>query len=179
MTSTLKVQNIAHTGGTNAMNINSSGVITTPNRPMFKIQRGANVQYGSAQNNTKITGFGDATSAGTVNVNNFWDTTNDRATMPVTGMYQFEFKAFFHTGTTGQIGVGLYVNGSSGTAKGGDYRYGRDTVSAGYDSVNVQWNLYLSANDFIEFYFIQHAGNAEMHLSSGNYYGGVVGYLIG
>lgn len=179
MASTLKVQNIAHTGGTAAMNINSNGVITTPNRPMFKIQRTTSTEYGSAQNNTKITGFDDATIAGTVNVNSFWDTTNDRATMPVTGMYQFELKAYFHTGTTGQIGVGLYVNGSTGTAKGGDYRINRLASGAGYDSINVQWNLYLSANDFIEFYFIQQSGGAQMHMSSGNYYGGITGFLIG
>ena len=36
MASTLKVQNIAHTGGTNAMAVNSSGVITEPAKPAFR-----------------------------------------------------------------------------------------------------------------------------------------------
>ena len=37
MTSTLKVQNIAHTGGTNAIAIDSAGRVTEPTKPQWKI----------------------------------------------------------------------------------------------------------------------------------------------
>ena len=37
MASTLKVQNIAHTGGTTAMTVDSSGRVTKPQIPAFHV----------------------------------------------------------------------------------------------------------------------------------------------
>ena len=179
MSSILKVSEIQDpTNGNTALEVDSSGRILTPNRPMFRVYRSANNNYTSSDNNTKMTGWDDDTSAGAINVNNFWDTTNDKATIPITGLYLFEVKGFFHTGTYGQLGIGMYVNG--GTAKGADFRTNRENGSyLGYNSINFAAHLYLDVNDYVEFYFIQHSGTAQFHPSSGNYYSGVCGHLVG
>ena len=179
MASILNVDKIRATGSTtDALTVDSSGRMLTPNRPMFKVYRTTNTNYTSSENNTKMTGWDDDTSAGTINVGGFWSTTNDRATAPVTGMYMFEIKGFFHTGTYGQLGIGMYING--GAAKGADFRVNRENGSyLGYDSINFNAHLYLSANDYLEFYFIQHSGTAQFHPSSGTYYSGVCGHLVG
>ena len=120
MSSILKVSEIQDpTNGNTALEVDSSGRILTPNRPMFKVYRSANNNYTSSENNTKMTGWDDDTTAGAINVNNFWDTTNDKATIPITGLYLFEIKGYFHTGTYGQMGIGMYVNG--GADKGADF----------------------------------------------------------
>jgi len=175
--STLYVDNIySKTGTAQALDIDSSGRILTPNRPMFKVFRTANTNYGTSD--VKMTGWDDDTSAGAINVGGFWSTANDRATAPVTGLYMFEIKGFFHNGTYGQLGIGMYVNG--GVAKGADFRANRENGSyIGYTSINFNAHLYLDANDYVEFYFIQKAGTAEFHASSGNYFSGVCGHLIG
>ena len=176
--STLAVDAITDTTGTSAITIDNAGRVLQPNKPMFKVYRTANAQYTSAENDTKMTGWNDDTSAGAVNIGGMWSTSNDRATVPVTGMYAFEIRGYFHTGTYGQMGIGMYVNGS--TAKGSDFRMNRENGSyLGYSSVSYLSHLYLSANDYVEFYFIQHGGTAQYHPSSGNYYSGVIGYLIG
>ena len=177
MTSILKVSEIQDpTNSNTALTIDSSGRILQPAKPMFKVYRSTNFNYTSAQNGQKMTGWDDVSSAGAINIGGFWDTVNDRATAPVTGMYMFEIKAFFHTGTYGQLGIGMYVNG--GTAKGADFRVNRSNSSFGYDSVNFNAHLYLEANDYVEFYFIQQSLTAELHTSTGNYYSGVCGHLV-
>jgi len=175
--STLYVDNIySKTGTSQAIEIDSSGRILTPNRPMFKVYRTANTNYNTSD--TKMTGWDDDTSAGSINVNNFWDTTNDKATAPVTGLYMFEIKGFWLNNTYGQFGIGMYVNGS--TAKGADFRVNRENGSyIGFTSVNFIAHLYLDATDYVEFYFIQRSGTAEFHPSSGTYFSGVCGHLIG
>jgi len=175
MTSTLKVQNIAHTGGTTGITIDSSGIVLFPQRPQFKVQRTANTDMAAAQNGDKIVGFDDVSSVGTINVGGFWSTSNQRATAPVTGMYHFEIHGFTNPNTSGAIGIGLYVNGSF--PKGRDFRLQYD--ENGYTSVNFNSTVYLIANDYVEFFFIQNAGTGSFHTSSGTYYGGVAGYLIG
>ena len=176
ITTTLQgINTIKRDASTTAMNINSNGVITTPTRPMFKVQRNSNVDLNSSNNNTKITGFNNDTGAGTINVNNFWDTTNDRATAPVTGMYHFEIHGFTQPGTTGAVGIGLYINGVAN--KGRDFRLFYD--ENGYTSVNFNSSVYLEANDYAEFWFIQNSGTGTLHTSSGTYYGGIAGYLVG
>lgn len=179
MTGVLKVDTIQSTTGNAAITIDSAGRILQPNKPMFKVHRSANVQFTSANNNTKLTGWDTDTGAGAVNIGGMWSTANDRATVPVTGMYAVEFKGYFHTGTYGQLGIGIYVNG--GTSKGSDWRRNRDDFGTynGYDSVSWVTHLYLNANDYFEFYYIQHGGTQQFHPSSGDYYSGVVGYLIG
>ena len=179
MASILNVDKIRATGSTtDALTVDSSGRMLTPNRPMFKVYRTSNTDFGSSQNNTKMTGWDDDTSAGTVNVGGFWSTSNDRATAPVTGMYMFEIKGYFNINTYGQIGIGMYVNG--GSAKGADFRINREQNSHnGYDSVNFHAHLYLAASDYVEFYFIQQNGTAVFHTSSGNYFSGVCGHLVG
>ena len=175
--STLYVDNIySKTGASQALDIDSSGRILTPNRPMFKVFRTANTNYST--NDVKMTGWDDDTTAGSINVNNFWDTTNDKATIPVTGLYMFEIRGYWLQGTYGQFGIGMYVNASN--TRGADFRVNRENGSyLGYTSVNFVAHLYLNANDYVEFYFIQRAGTAEFHPSSGNIYSGACGHLIG
>ncbi len=176
--STLYVDNIySKTGTAQALDIDSSGRILTPNRPMFKVFRTANTDYAAAQNATKITGWDDDTTAGTVNVNSFWDTTNDKATAPVTGLYLFELRGFIGTGTYGQTWLKMHVNGAG--AKGSDFRINRSNSGFGWESVNFFAHLYLEANDYVEFYHKESTQTSYFHASSGNEYSGASGFLIG
>ena len=164
-------------GATEAINIDNSGRVIMPQRPMFKVYRTANINYGTADVDVKMTGWDDDTSAGSVNVNNFWDTTNDKAVIPVTGMYMFELKGFKGTGTYGQIWLIMKVNG--GQAKGADFRLNRSNSGFGWEGVNFNAHLYLDEGDYVEFYFNSATGNAYFHPSSGNIYSGICAHLVG
>ena len=84
MASTLKVNTIAHSGGTTAMTIDTSGRVLTPQRPLFKAGK---------------TGTQNVSSVGTYeavvwdveifDVGNNWD--NTEFTAPIAGMYYFYF----------------------------------------------------------------------------------------
>ena len=84
MASTLKVQNIAHTNGTNALTVDTGGRVLTPQRPLFK---------------AGLTTTRNASSVGTYeaivwtneifDVGNNWD--NTEFTAPIAGMYYFYF----------------------------------------------------------------------------------------
>lgn len=93
MTSTLKVQNIAHTGGTNAMTIDSGGRMVQSNRPLF---------FANATNSAN--GAGTAWTTGGTSANNFapipfdreiidrtsnFDPSTFKFTVPVAGDYLF------------------------------------------------------------------------------------------
>ena len=81
MASTLKVQNIAHTGGTTAMTINSSGLVL-PKIPILQVSATDIDQSMDALTNTKV-------QWETVEIDSLggWDSSNHRYTPTVAGYY--------------------------------------------------------------------------------------------
>ena len=84
--STLKVQEIQHTGGTTAQTIDSSGRILTPARPAFSVKR---INSGGG---TDLSGHITFDTV-TVNVGSCWDGTN-KFQAPIAGVYFFSFVGF-------------------------------------------------------------------------------------
>jgi len=81
MTSTLKVDNIAHTGGTTAMTINSSGLVLPKSLILQAIATNTD-QSISANTDTKI-----EWETVVVDTGSYWDSTNHRYTPSVAGYY--------------------------------------------------------------------------------------------
>ena len=81
MTSTLKVDNIAHTGGTTAMTINSSGLVLPKSLILQAIATNTD-QSISANTSTVI-----QWETVVVDTGSYWDSTNHRYTPSVAGYY--------------------------------------------------------------------------------------------
>ena len=94
MASTLKVNTIAHSGGTNAMTIDSSGRLLTPARPSFRAHLSANGAW------TDITHSGNYAvvfDAEKYDVGGNYSTSTGRFTVPITGTYYFAARCYLHS----------------------------------------------------------------------------------
>ena len=87
MASTLKVQNIAHTGGTTAMTVDSSGVVSQPTRPSFIL---LGIPNDIASQETVVWGQSSFTPGTQSQLNGgfAYDASNGYLTVPKTGLYQ-------------------------------------------------------------------------------------------
>ena len=84
MASTLKVQNIAHTGGTNALTVDSTGRILTPARPAFRVSKTSDDQPVNSGTGTKVT-FNNVVFEVGSNIG-----TTDKFIAPIAGIYHFD-----------------------------------------------------------------------------------------
>ena len=96
MASILGVETLQHTNGTTAATIDSSGRILTPARPAFSVTQietsGNAGQTGHYSFNTVDT-----------NINNCWNTSNNRFEAPINGVYHFSFTGFAATNSSGTV----------------------------------------------------------------------------
>ena len=92
--STLKVQTIQHTNGTNGMTIDGSGRILTPSRPAFCTE-------------TKPASVSDGAiivwSSTLFDISNSYSTSTGKFTAPIAGIYQFQFHVMFSSFNPAQI----------------------------------------------------------------------------
>ena len=77
MASTLKIQNIAHTDGTTAMTIDSSGRVLQPAKPCFYAYMSSGTLAVDSTNSTKT-----PLNSTLVNIGNCWSTSNHEFTAP-------------------------------------------------------------------------------------------------
>ena len=112
MSSKLGVQNIAHTNGTNAMTIDSSGGVLFPNRPAFRAEKRTPSQSITENVTTKITFEHQE-----FDIANNYDPSTSRFTAPVSGVYNFNvlLRAISNSGTMEYVAIYLYKNGSAFT----------------------------------------------------------------
>ena len=126
MASTLKVQNITHTGGTTAMTIDSTGRILQPAKPAFRAYLTADQSAPSA--NTFTTVQYNATN---YNIGGHYNTSTYTFTTPVAGIYYF-YHSYSYVANTGSEASGIVSIQAGGATvgsvdfyiKGSNARYG-------------------------------------------------------
>lgn len=171
MSSVLKVNEIQHTGGTTALTIDSSGVISQPAKPMFLATGADNVSlpndtWTRVQYNTEE-----------FDVGGYYDnSTNYRFTPLVAGKYMITARAYITWGSaaTENIRIAIYKNGSEHRMNN---RYAGSTTLYGTVQINslVEFN---GSTDYVEIYVRQNTSSDAVYYT-GTYYGEFSGYLIG
>ena len=145
MTSTLKVQNIAHTGGTTGLTIDSNGYVLTPNRPAAQVSTLAS-NLTTAGNIVFTTVVFDTTSM----------YSNGLFTAPIAGKY-FVTYTFLSAGS----GSGSYAPNTRVYKNGVDVGYGaahtnlNDALGNGgtnYIGISASLMVDCSVNDTISIY---------------------------
>jgi len=147
------------------MRISSSGIVTKPNHPMFRVRPSTNPAHGTTD--TKI-----ALNTEAFDVGSNFDTSNYRFVAPVAGKYWFTYSTLIQvgSGTGNYVRAWFYKNGSAysdGLGDNGTYgAYQRLTIS---DSID------LAANDYVEVYAMGATSGAFTYGS----YTWLAGFLIG
>lgn len=150
MTSTLKVQNIAHTGGTNAMTIDSNGVVSNSTHVWA---RGHHTSPNISSGNYITFNGGKYSSGGVTFVDS-----DTGMQVPVSGLYLVGFHTLGNTGS-GNLGMQFRKNGADLMQAG---NYVQDNVNAN-DDCSATVVVELSASDKVQFYVVAGAshGNAS------------------
>ena len=160
MASTLKVQNIAHTGGTTAMTIDSSGRVQNPTNPSFFATRDA----GTFTTNNGVIVFNNVRH----NIGSHYDNTTGVFTAPVNGIYLINFSLI--SGNTSLVEGEIQVN-SNRILNGRNYSAANGTQNAISGSAVLQ----LSANDAVRILLL---GSSSIYGSGGGYYDTFSGHLL-
>ena len=111
--STIKVNEVQHTGGTSAMTVDSSGRVSTPARPAFSLFYDSSGTEGVGNNKTVV--FTGVHS----NIGSHYNTSTGIFTAVVSGFYQFNLVAFGCNSSGGAVSAGssssvaLYDNTNS------------------------------------------------------------------
>ena len=103
MSSTIGVQNIAHTNGTNAMTVDSSGRVLQPTKPAFMARGFGSLHTASSLTVNSITpassiGIAKSFNIVDVNVGSSFNNTTGKFTCPVAGLYQVMYHIGFKAG---------------------------------------------------------------------------------
>lgn len=162
-------------GANTRIRIDANGHVTYPGSVFFWAWRANTANYGSGNVNTKLTGWDVIHNS--INRGSGYDTSTSRFTAPVTGIYHFELKAYSGPNTSGSIGVEFRKNNSVGASGAHDFRKYVHNIAT-YESLGFNGYVDMAANDYVELFFIQHSGNAIMHVSSGTFYSGFIGRLV-
>jgi len=141
------VTNIKHSGGTNALTIDSTGRILTPARPCFSAYR--NTTSGTYYDSGDL--VFDAT---TVNVGSCYDTSNGRFTAPITGAYHlscsigsiYDDNSGSQFGSNDWVQLQLKINGSSSSLNPKQYLRVNATFETGFSISHV---FQLTAGDYV------------------------------
>jgi hypothetical protein len=147
-------------GGTEAMRINSSGIVTKPYQPAFRARQSGSADYSA----------GSTLSFQTVdfNIGNNYSTATNRFTAPVSGVYYFSALAFAPPNTF--VFLNFRVNG---TLSDRIEYYGSNGT---YNQHCIAVLKYLNAGDYID----MTNPSGTVHLNGGGDQGSQFnGYLIG
>ena len=98
--STIKVNEVQHTGGTTAQTIDSTGRILTPARPAFSVFYDSSGTEGVG-NNTQVVFTGVHK-----NIGSHYNTSTGKFTAPVSGFYHFNLVGFGSNSSGGSVSAG-------------------------------------------------------------------------
>ena len=135
MASTLKVNTIAHSGGTDALTIDSTGRVLTPARPMFY----ATMSQTTAANNVVKFDIVE------VNVGTCYSIATGRFTAPITGYYWFAYNVMSDNDGTDAYGE-IRVRKNGTTYSNCSFRTELDNDFQGIATGVVN----LAANDYLD-----------------------------
>ncbi len=159
MTSTIKVDNIAHSGGTTGLTINSSGRVSFPNRISF-LAVGNNENYVT----TSPVIPGDVRH----NYGSGYNSSTGKFTVPSgeAGLYWFNahFGIIYNTQAGGNGGSRIHVCNSSDTVLYQPYSYFNHAHSASYSSCPLTITYHLNEGDYVYLSFF---------FNNSKYYAGV------
>ena len=116
MTSIIKVNNIQNSSGTSAMTINSGGVVLTPNRPCFHVEKNADqsISDASIEVVTFETTTDGANSGQVINKGGLFASNKFTVTATTTGIYYFYTYLFCQSSSTSSdTYIYLRKNGST------------------------------------------------------------------
>ena len=173
MTSTLKVQNIAHTGGTNAITVDSGGRVKLPANPMFAAYRVANYTINGTYTEI-VFDQEDFDVGGNYNVS------NGRFTAPVAGIYEFKLAAI-DAGHNTVVRWRVRVNGSDQAGGVREHRIDHTGHgSAASYSVNSEYTsiIQLSAGDYVSNWVLADSGTLTGYGSQTYRYNYFMGKLL-
>jgi len=166
MASTLKVDTIQTSGGTAAIAINSSGVVTRPSIPAFHVR----TPSGTIATNQK-----PVWNAVTLNEMSFWNSTNNRAECTIAGLYHFTCSLGVY-GQGNNVGRDIqhtfYLNGA-GYGNGVSNQISNVTGSNDHTTATNTAMIRLEVGDYVEI--------SHNYVDGTAVYGGsaFIGYLIG
>jgi hypothetical protein len=173
MTSIIKVDNIQNAAGTAAMAIDSTGRVTTPARPMFKVYIGSSGWVDIVHNATRRIPF----NAETYDVGGCFNTSTSTFTAPVSGYYFFFANAYTHNGAGVKV-LELYTVGNDPASGGETMALSQDDGALG--TMQVSTVHYFNANEKCAAYLYQ-TNDVSTGVYSNNTpsYSQFLGYLIG
>jgi hypothetical protein len=156
---TLRATTIQHTNGTNALTIDSTGRVNCPTLPSFRVSRADNI----AQPAGVVTGFTNVFH----NVGGHFNTSTNRFTAPIAGVYFFSATGGMSSG--GTTGWGFDIRRNAGIIcrvelAGASFGF---TWKTGSVVVNMAVNDYIDLNIFV--------GTCRFDPTFGNF----CGFLIG
>ena len=172
------INTVKYDANTTALNINSSGTVTSPKMVAFSCTLNATHTHTSGTN--KVTGWTVRTSSGTghrinsTRISGF-DTTNSRFTAPVAGLYCMYYKPDYDRTLTTNHYVSFGVNG-------GDREFDVVEDQPQYSNSGTMYAclLELQVNDYVELYTRGGVTYALNGTSGGHQYHTMwYGYLIG
>lgn len=173
MASTLKIQNIAHTDGTTAMTIDSSGRVLQPAKPCFYAYMSSGTLAVDSTNSTKT-----PLNSTLVNIGNCWSTSNHEFTAPIAGTYSINWGAAFQDPDECRfLASRVYKGGSLLGSYHRNYHPVEESEDAGNDYDGVDHNIILTFTAGEKFHVILNASDTlNLTPELGTY---MSGFLIG
>tara|TARA_B100000085_G_scaffold182024_1_gene166281 strand:- start:39 stop:560 length:522 start_codon:yes stop_codon:yes gene_type:complete len=173
MASTLKVNTIAHSGGTNAMTIDSTGRVLLPQLPVACVSiTTSNTQDGTHPYST--TGADMLFDKITVNRGSVYTASNGRFTAPITGLYRLKYTFLRDDSSAANVTYfQVYKNGVAWSEAGG-----ASYSSAGTTNYSVTTNETLVSMNANEYLTVRLIGG-EIYLDAIGIYHSVIFELVG
>ena len=173
MASTLKVNTIAHSGGTNAMTIDSTGRVLLPQLPIACVTlTTSNTQDGTLPYST--TNADMLFDKVTRNRGSVYNASNGRFTAPITGLYRFKYTFLADDDSSANVTYfHVYKNGTAYQEAGG-----ASYTQAGATTYSVATNetlVNLNATDYLT---LRLQGGA-IYIDAGGVYHSVHFELVG
>ncbi len=163
MASILNVDQIGHsTSGTTALEIDSSGRVTTPARPAFRVH-GTSTTWTNFVSNTKLS----LLTSVDYNIGNYYNTTDHEFVAPIDGLYHFFGRLYINNTTSTSD---FFISIDDGSFDGSLYWHASESTSLDQSSTFSEV-IQLTANQTVTI-----KGNFGAYFPA---YSGFGGYLIG